>query len=57
MNKLNLKTDANRMRQLKLFIDEGYGKKITISHDIHTRHRFVIKDYILLVLIFTNFLN
>ncbi|XP_054155733.1 phosphotriesterase-related protein-like [Oppia nitens] len=37
----DMPNDTQRIRQLKLLIDEGLGQRITISHDIHTRHRLM----------------
>ena len=33
--------DSTRINRLKMLIDHGFGDKITISHDIHTKHRLV----------------
>ncbi|CAG2122593.1 unnamed protein product, partial [Medioppia subpectinata] len=38
----DMPNDATRIRRLKLLIDHGFGHRITISHDIHTKHRLVI---------------
>jgi len=37
----DMPNDANRIAQLKALIDNGYADQITISHDIHTKHRLV----------------
>ena len=34
-------SDAVRINRLKMLIDEGFGKRIVIAHDIHTKHRLV----------------
>ena len=38
---LDMPSDGQRVRALKLLIDEGYGENIVIAHDIHTKHRLV----------------
>lgn len=35
----DMPSDAQRLDKVKLLIDEGYLDRITISHDIHTKHR------------------
>ncbi|CAG2165716.1 unnamed protein product [Oppiella nova] len=37
----DMPNDATRIRRLKLLIDNGFGHRITISHDIHTKHRLM----------------
>ncbi|OTF81594.1 Phosphotriesterase-like protein [Euroglyphus maynei] len=37
----DMPNDATRIRMIKKLIDEGYGDHITISHDIHTKHRLM----------------
>ena len=38
---LDMPSDGQRVRALKLLIDEGYGENIVIAHDVHTKHRLV----------------
>ncbi|XP_041359471.1 phosphotriesterase-related protein-like isoform X2 [Gigantopelta aegis] len=38
---VDMPSDAQRIHKIKLLIDEGYLDKITISHDIHTKHRLM----------------
>ncbi|RWS17543.1 phosphotriesterase-related protein-like protein [Dinothrombium tinctorium] len=38
---IDMPSDAQRINRLKRLIDEGYDKKIVISHDIHTKHRLM----------------
>ncbi|RWS29893.1 phosphotriesterase-related protein-like protein [Leptotrombidium deliense] len=38
---IDMPSDATRIQRLKMLIDEGYSKKILISHDIHTKHRLM----------------
>ena len=33
--------DAIRIQMIKSLVDDGYEDKITIAHDIHTKHRLV----------------
>lgn len=33
--------DAARIQQIKALIENGFADQITISHDIHTKHRLV----------------
>lgn len=35
--------DAQRIQWLKTLLDNGFVENIVISHDIHTKHRLVIK--------------
>lgn len=41
VDSIDMPSDAIRINRLKKLIDEGYGDKIVISHDIHTKHRLV----------------
>ncbi|XP_042905701.2 N-acetyltaurine hydrolase [Parasteatoda tepidariorum] len=34
-------SDAQRMESLRCLIQEGYGDKIVVAHDIHTKHRLM----------------
>lgn len=34
-------SDAQRIDKLKLLRDEGHLNQITVSHDLHTKHRLV----------------
>lgn len=38
---LDMPSDAVRIKRLKKLIDEGYGEKLLISMDIHTKHRLM----------------
>lgn len=38
----DMPSDAVRINRLKTLIDEGFGRRIVIAHDIHTKHRLVI---------------
>lgn len=35
----DMPSDAQRIRQIRALVEEGYGEKIVVSHDIHTKHR------------------
>ena len=37
----DMPSDAQRLRCIHWLIDEGYGDKVVVSHDIHTKHRLV----------------
>jgi len=39
---IDMPNDATRIATIKLPINEGFGNKIVIAHDIHTRHRLVL---------------
>ena len=34
-------SDAQRLAFLRCLLDNGYGSKVLIAHDIHTKHRLV----------------
>ena len=34
-------SDAQRIKMVKLLIDNGYQQRIMLAHDIHTKHRLV----------------
>ena len=34
-------SDAQKIQKIKLLVDNGFGDKILISQDIHTKHRMV----------------
>ncbi|KAL5017086.1 hypothetical protein ScPMuIL_006675 [Solemya velum] len=38
---VDMPSDAQRIQWVKALIDEGYEDKITIGHDIHTKHRLM----------------
>ena len=38
---LDIPNDGQRVRAVKLLLDEGYGENILIAQDIHTKHRLV----------------
>ena len=40
----DMPSDAERIRRVKLLIENGYLKNITLSHDIHTKHRLKVPD-------------
>lgn len=37
----SMPSDAQRLSQLARLVEEGFGDRIVVSHDIHTRHRLV----------------
>lgn len=37
----DMPNDATRIAQIKALVDSGYADRITVSHDIHTKHRLV----------------
>ena len=37
----DMPSDAQRIQKVKLLIDKGYGHRILLSQDIHTKHRLV----------------
>jgi len=39
MAPVDMPSDAERIRRIKLLIDDGRLNQVTISHDIHTKHR------------------
>ncbi|KAG1653087.1 Phosphotriesterase-related protein [Nymphon striatum] len=39
--KISMPNDGERIKRIKYLIEEGYENKITISHDIHTKHRLM----------------
>ena len=43
----DMPNDATRIAEVKQLVDEGYGDMVTISHDIHTKHRLVSSVYVL----------
>lgn len=38
---IDMPSDAERIRRIKLLVDEGFGDHITVGHDIHTKHRLM----------------
>ena len=40
-DEFDMPNDSHRIALIKLLIDQGFGDQITISHDIHTKHRLV----------------
>ena len=42
MAPVDMPSDAERIRRIKLLIDDGYLRHVTISHDIHTKHRLKV---------------
>ncbi|XP_077495353.1 N-acetyltaurine hydrolase isoform X6 [Amblyomma americanum] len=38
---VSMPSDAQRLAQLKRLVDQGFGDRIVISQDIHTRHRLM----------------
>ena len=46
---MDMPSDGQRVRTLKLLIDEGYGENIVIAHDVHTKHRLVCPHLISVV--------
>ncbi len=37
-------SDAQRISIIKMLCDKGYSDHVFISHDIHTKHRLVIRQ-------------
>lgn len=37
----DMPNDATRIALAQTLIEHGYGDQITVSHDIHTKHRLV----------------
>ena len=40
----DMPSDAERIRRIRALVEAGYGDKILIAHDIHTKHRLVHGD-------------
>lgn len=40
---IDMPSDAQRMDSIVHLVNEGFGKKVLVSHDIHTKHRLVVK--------------
>ena len=38
---VDMPSDAQRIQRIKWLVDEGYGQRVTVGHDIHTKHRLV----------------
>lgn len=38
---VDMPSDAERIRRIRLLLDEGYEDSIVIAHDVHTNHRLV----------------
>jgi len=38
---VDMPSDAQRIAFVRTLLDNGYGKKVVIAHDIHTKHRLV----------------
>ncbi|GFS34926.1 phosphotriesterase-related protein [Nephila pilipes] len=38
---IDMPSDAQRIKRLHYLIEQGFGDKIVISHDIHTKHRLM----------------
>ncbi|XP_037693571.1 phosphotriesterase-related protein isoform X2 [Choloepus didactylus] len=36
---IDMPDDNKRIRRVRLLVDEGYGDRVLLSHDIHTKHR------------------
>lgn len=45
----DMPSDAQRMDKIVLLANEGYEDHILMSHDIHTKHRLVMKISIIFV--------
>lgn len=41
VEEIDMPGDATRIQWIKWLVDAGYEEKITIAHDIHTKHRLV----------------
>jgi len=44
--------DGERIRRIKLLIDNGYLDKLFLAHDIHTKHRLVGQKYLRLQVLY-----
>lgn len=42
---IDMPSDAQRIQRIKHLFDSGFGEKILIAHDIHTKHRLVSECY------------
>ena len=38
---VDMPNDAERIKRIKTLVDAGYGDKVLIAHDIHTKERLV----------------
>ena len=38
---MDMINDAQRVQKVKLLVDAGYGHRIVLAHDVHTKHRLV----------------
>lgn len=38
---VDMPSDAQRIRLMAALVEEGYGDRLVVSHDIHTKHRLV----------------
>ena len=38
---MDMPSDAQRIQRIKWLLDEGYGQKVVVAHDVHTKHRLV----------------
>lgn len=38
---IDMPSDAQRIKMVKLLVDHGYQQRIMLAHDIHTKHRLV----------------
>lgn len=45
---VDMPSDAERIALIRSLVREGYGGKIVLSQDIHTKHRIVSIIYILI---------
>ncbi len=45
-------SDQQRIRDIKLLLDNGYEDSVVVAHDVHTKHRLVsiILNYIFFIL-------
>lgn len=38
---IDMPSDAERIRRIRVLVEEGFGHQVVIGHDIHTKHRLV----------------
>lgn len=41
----DMPSDAQRISMIRKLVQEGYGEKIVLSQDIHTKHRIVSNTF------------
>ena len=43
---IDMPSDAERIRRLKLLIDNGFENRVLISHDLHSKHGLVCEMFL-----------